>query len=149
MFILKSLVTGEERDSEQKPMLVHGIWECGSFRVTDPMGTDYEVVEIVAAQKRQITGLAFRKRFSRTEKAVMELAAIDNPSGTVEERQQAAAMRADLKDNNAATFIDLDDERTREGVQYLEAVGLLDDGRALEILDAPVQDVERLTGELG
>lgn len=149
MFILKQLLNGAERESEQRPVLVSGVWECGSFRVTDPTGTDYEVVEVVAAQARQITGLAFRKRFSRGEKAAMELAAIDNPSGTVEERQQAAAMRADLKDNDAAKFIDLDDARTRESVQYLEAIGLLDDGRALEILDAPVQDVERPTGELG
>lgn len=148
MYKLKELLTGAERELEHRPVWVNGIWECGSFRVTDPAGTDYQVVEVVAVQNRQITGLAFRKRFTRAEKAAMELAAIDNPSGTAEERQQAAAMRADLKDNDAATFIDLDDERTREAVQYLEAVGLLNEGRALVILDAAVQDVERPTGDV-
>lgn len=149
MWQIKNIETGEEIACDVKPVHMQGVWECGSFRITDPGATAFEVIELPEVQDRRITVLAFHKRFSRTEKAAIELAAIDNPSGTVEERQKAAAMRADLKDNDAAQFIDLDDERTREGVQYLEAVGLLNDGRTLEILDTPVQDVERLTGELG
>ena len=57
-----------------------------------------------------------------------------------------AALRADLKDQDQATFIDLDDEDTRTGVLTLEVAGLIAAGRALEILDAPVQDMERFTG---
>lgn len=94
---------------------------------------------------RHITGLAFRKRFTRGEKAAMEIAALDDPAADKAVRGKAAELRSDLKDNDAATYIDLDDERTRESVQNLEAVGLLDVGRAAEILDAPVQDVERYT----
>jgi hypothetical protein len=144
MFLLKSLNTGQEFQSSTRPVLVSGVWECSDNRVTDPAGNGFEVVEVGAVRSRQITVLAFRKRFTRSEKAAMEFAAIDNPSAPEQERRQAAAMRADFKDNDAAEFIDLDDERTREGVMYLESVGLLDEGRALEILDAPVQDVERL-----
>ena len=87
----------------------------------------------------RITRLAFRNRFTPTEKAVIELAALDDPSATQSVRMQAAALRAYLADLAVATFIDLAHPDTRAGVQMLEAAGLLVNGRALEILDAPVQ----------
>ncbi len=42
-----------------------------------------------------------------------------------------------------ARYIDLDHPVTRQGMQMLESKGILGAGRALQILDAPVQDVER------
>lgn len=95
---------------------------------------------------RRITKLAFRNRFTKAEKAGIEFAALDDPTAPIAQRQQAAALRADLKDQEQATFIDLDDEDTRTGVLTLEAVGLIAAGRAVEILDTPVQDKERFTG---
>ena len=95
---------------------------------------------------RRISKLAFRNRFTRAEKAGIEFAALDDPTAPIAQRQQAAALRANLKDQEQATFIDLDDEDTRTGVLTLEAAGLIAAGRAVEILDAPVQDKERLTG---
>ena len=95
---------------------------------------------------RRITKLAFRNRFTKAEKASIEFAALDDPTAPIAQRQQAAALRADLKDQEQATFIDLDDEDTRTGVLTLEAVGLIAAGRAVEILEAPVQDKERFTG---
>ena len=99
-----------------------------------------------APEDRRISKLAFRNRFTKAEKAGIEFAALDDPTAPIAQRQQAAALRADLKDQEQATFIDLDDEDTRTGVLTLEAVGLIAAGRAVEILDAPVQDKERLTG---
>ena len=98
------------------------------------------------AEDRRITKLAFRNRFTKAEKAGIEFAALDDPTAPIAQRQQAAALRADLKDQEQTTFIDLDDEDTRTGVLTLEAVGLIGAGRAVEILDAPVQDKERFTG---
>ena len=95
---------------------------------------------------RRISKLAFRNRFTKAEKAGIEFAALDDPTAPIAQRQQAAALRADLKDQEQATFIDLDDEDTRTGVLTLEAVGLIAAGRAVEILDAPVQNKERFTG---
>jgi len=91
----------------------------------------------------QVTRLAFRNRFTAAEKVALEMASLDNPAGTMAQRQQAATMRAYMADVNAATFIDLDRDDTRAGVQALEAAGLLAAGRALEILDAPVQPHEK------
>ena len=95
---------------------------------------------------RRITKLAFRNRFTKAEKAGIEFAALGDPTAPIAQRQQAAALRADLKDQEQATFINLDDEDTRTGVLTLEAAGLIAAGRAVEILDAPVQDKERFTG---
>lgn len=95
------------------------------------------------AQDTRITRLAFRNRFTQAEKVALELAALDNPSATMPQRTQSAAMRAYLKDVDAAQFIDLADANVKEGVQTLEAAGLLTAGRAAEIITAPVQEDER------
>ena len=62
---------------------------------------------------------------------------------TVWQRMQSAALRADLKDQEQAAYIDLDDADVAEGVQTLEAIGLLNAGRAMEIIGATVQPEER------
>ena len=91
----------------------------------------------------RITKLAFRNRFTMGEKVAMEIAALDNPAAPMAQRQQAAALRANLSDTASATYIDLTRPDTRAGVQALEAAGLLAAGRAAEILDSPVVDSER------
>ena len=88
---------------------------------------------------RAITRLAFLDRFADEEAIAIDLA---SQGATV----QAAAMRQYMSKVDAATFIDLDRPDTRAGVQALEAAGLLIEGRALEILDAPVLDHERPRG---
>lgn len=94
-------------------------------------------------EPQRITRLAFRNRFTQGEKVMLEMSALDDPAAPMAQRQQAATMRAYMADVNAATFIDLDRDDTRAGVQALEAAGLLASGRALEILDAPVQPHEK------
>ncbi len=56
--------------------------------------------------------------------------------------REAAAVRRYLSKVNAAQHIDLADDETRTGVQALEAAGLLQPGRALVILDAPIEPKE-------
>ena len=97
----------------------------------------------VPVTETRVSRLAFRKRFTQQEKVALELAALDNPSAAMPQRAQAAAMRAYLKDVDAAQFIDLADAHVKEGVQTLEAAGLLAAGRAAEIINAPVQEDER------
>ncbi len=97
----------------------------------------------VPVAETRVSRLAFRKRFTQAEKVALELAALDDPSATPAQRAQAAALRAYLKDVDAAQFIDLADVHVKEGVQTLEAAGLLAAGRAAEIITAPVQEDER------
>ena len=92
---------------------------------------------------RHITKLAFRNRFTLAEKVALEIAALDNRAALMPARAQAAALRANQADLAVATFIDLQRADTRAGVQMLEDAGLLAAGRALEILDTPVQPGER------
>jgi hypothetical protein len=103
----------------------------------------YAAGMLVLAPATRITRLAFRNRFSQAEKVALELAALDDPAATLVQRQQAAAIRVHLADVSASTFIDLGRDDTRAGVQALETGGLIGVGRALEILDAPVEAHER------
>ena len=95
--------------------------------------------DFVPLPERAITRLAFLDRITDAEAIAIDLA---RQGATV----QAAAMRRYMSKVEAATFIDLDRPDTRAGVQALEAAGLLIEGRALEILDAPVLDHERPRG---
>ena len=98
---------------------------------------EFEAVEPVPVPElRQITRLAFLDRFTDAEAVAIDLASM---GATVE----AASVRRYLSKVNAATFIDLDRADTRAGVSALEAGGLLGEGRALEIMDAPVEQHER------
>lgn len=94
------------------------------------------------AAARRVSVLAFRLRFRREERAIIEWAAVDKHDATTAQRMQAAALRADLKDQAAATYIDLEDPGTVAGVQGLEALGLIEPGRAASILNTPVQPEE-------
>lgn len=102
----------------------------------------YEDGALVLTPDTRITRLAFRNRFTSAEKMALEMAALDDPTAAMAQRQQAAAIRVHLADVVAGTFIDLGSQDARAGVQALEAGGLLTEGRALEILDAPVQPHE-------
>lgn len=86
---------------------------------------------------RRITPLAFRRRFTGAERAAIEWAAVDRADEGQQERVQAAQLRSNLKDQELASFIDLDDPDVAAGVQLLEDVGLIADGRALQITDTP------------
>ena len=92
---------------------------------------------------RAITYWAFRKRFTHTERVGLELAGMDDPSADAAQRQLAASVRVYLADAAAAAWIDLDDEDARMGVQTLETAELIAQGRSAQILDSPVQELER------
>lgn len=97
------------------------------------------VAEVPQAAKRHITQLAFMNRFTDGEAVAIDLASI---GATV----QAASMRRYQAKVSAAQHIDLDRADTRAGVQALEAMGILADGRAAVILDTPLSDQEIAKG---
>lgn len=126
------------------------IFENGQYR--DP--TDEELAEIEQRANepappavRHMTVLAFRNRFTKSEKVRIELAAIDDPAAELAQRERAAVVRVGQADLAAATYVDVDRADTREDVQAFEAMGLLDaPGRALAILDDEIQAHERYYG---
>ena len=108
--------------------------------IFDPSINEFSPPEpVVVPEDRRITRLAFLNRFTDEEAIAIDLA---SQGATV----QAAYMRRYQARVQAATFIDLDDPDTRNGVIALEDGGLLADGRADEILNAPVQPHEKPTG---
>lgn len=94
-------------------------------------------------EDRRITLLAFRNRFTQTEKVGLEIAALDNPTAPMSQRAMSASLRASMKDQEVAMWIDLTRAETRAGVQQLEGAGLLAPGRAAAILDGPITEIER------
>lgn len=99
-----------------------------------------------APPRRWITVLAFRNRFTRAEKVRIDMAAIDDPSASSAVRERASLVRVGLADVAAARYIDLEREDTRGDVQNFELMGLLDSqGRAMQILDAPITPREKYT----
>jgi hypothetical protein len=94
-------------------------------------------------EDRRVTLLGFRNRFTKAEKIAIDLASIDNPAAPMAQRQMAASLRADIKDQENGSWTDLDLPETRDGVQQLEQFGLIAAGRAAMILDAPITEVER------
>lgn len=97
---------------------------------------------ILAPLTKKVTKLAFRNRFTQAEKVTLELASLDNPAADMATRQMAAGLRAVMKDQENATYIDLTRADTRAGVQQLEALGLLAAGRSAVILDGEVAESE-------
>lgn len=121
------------------------VWDVGS-PIPDKVTLDQWISSnIKGDENKKITILAFRKRFNLTEKITLEIASIDNPSATMQERQMAASLRVMMKDMETALFIDLDDPVTRGGVMVMEQYSLIGVGRSTEILDTPISDTERPT----
>lgn len=85
--------------------------------------------------ERNVSRKAFLSRFTDAE-------AIDIDLASIGATREAAAVRRYLSKVNAAQHIDLADDETRTGVHALEAAGLLQPGRALVILDAPIEPKE-------
>lgn len=95
------------------------------------------------AAARLISVSALWARATTAEKIALEMASIDNPAASIQVRQFAAGIRVWIRDSNLLSSFNLEDAANRAGIQALESAGILGAGRALEILDAPIQDDER------
>lgn len=110
-------------------------------KIGDRVGMDGGLVVTEAVpqpQVRRITPFAFRDRFTQAEKVLIDIASIDDPSVSMENRCLAAAIRVNLADLAVAFEVDLDHPGTRKGVLDLYSAGILKHGRPEEILDSPV-----------
>lgn len=86
-------------------------------------------------QKRLLTRLAFRNRFTPAEKMALYTAA-----------ESSVQIKIYLDDLAAATFVDPERPDTIAGVQALEAATIIGPGRAAELLGAPITDEEVYVG---
>lgn len=80
----------------------------------------------------RITKLAFKQRFTADERIAIREAAAVNPQ------------IYDFEDLvNAATYIDLSRADTIAAVNAIEQAGLIAEGRAIEIIGPPINEIER------
>jgi len=104
------------------------------------VGWNYGGGKFVAPDKKsptsvKITKLAFRNRFTFSEKVLIETAA-----------EGDATVRVLLKDQEAATFIDLARLDTQQGVQLLVSKNLITAERSDAILSISIQPEEAFNG---
>ena len=118
------------------------VWGSGAAMPSQATLDAWIAANPVASENR-ITVLALRNRFTQTEKITIDMASIDNPAGTTQQRQLAASLRVMMSDLNVATFVDLSRADTISGIQALETYGIIGTGRANIILNAPIQESER------
>ena len=111
-------------------------------RTHDAATNTWAAAPAPAAAPRHLSKRAFRARFTKPERAAVEWAAVDKPEAPTAERMLSAQLRADLKDQEQADFIDLDEPDVLAGLQALEAIGILAVGRADAIHSAPVHPSE-------
>jgi hypothetical protein len=106
--------------------------------VEDPIPEGWTIVAItanpealtpVAPVARLVSKLAFRRRFTLLERVTLDAA----PTNTAFNESDRAMLRTLEKDLELAQDIDLDDPDVIAGLAFLEALGLLADGRAEEI----------------
>ncbi len=76
MFRLVNVSTNDYRETETKPVLMNGVWECGGFRVVDKYGDQYTVENIPEPLK--IDPITFKLCFTSAERIkAKELRATD------------------------------------------------------------------------
>ena len=125
-------------ESATMPTVPAGTWVDVTGQAAGPgfMYKNGSWTEPYVSETRKITRLAFLNRFTDAEAVAIDLASI----GTT---VQAASIRRYLSKVNAASFIDLARQDTRDGVATLETLGLIAAGRATVILDAPISTTEQ------
>jgi hypothetical protein len=119
------------------------VWDSGFPLPAKETLDEWILSNDVTSSNKKITVLAFRKRFTLSEKVTLEIASIDNPGSPLEIRQMAATLRVIMKDMESATFIDLDDPSVISGLVLMENFNLIADGRSDEILNKPILETER------
>jgi hypothetical protein len=113
--------------------------EDGGKTWTNPPAPD------APAPHRWITPDAFTSRIAQMEVAMIELASTDNPNASQAQRLAAAGLRATVRRLSQVQYVDLgrrDPQSAYALLMALEQMGLIGAGRALEIVEAPVQDGE-------
>lgn len=95
-------------------------------------------IEVIQGFGRIITVLAYRKRFTQSERVAIQLASY---GGT----PTNAALAVNLADLQAARYVHLDRQDSYDSTHALELAGLIGVGRADVILSDPVYSNELLT----
>jgi hypothetical protein len=112
-----------------QPIRITTYFDDGTFGVVETVNENEDA-------DMRVTRLAFKQRFTTEERIAIRDAAQTNP------------LVYDFEDLvNAATYIDLQRSDTINAVNAIEQAGLIAEGRAVEILTAPITDIERYRGE--
>ena len=118
------------------------VWDAGAALPSKAALDEWIAANPSTVDNTKITVLAFRNRFTQAEKIAIEMASIDNPSASTQQRMLAASLRVMNADLAVATYVDIDRADTVAGVQALETYGIIGAGRANIILTTPATPIE-------
>lgn len=90
------------------------------------------------ASGSRITRRAFRDRLLPAEKVTIELASIDDPNATQQERQLSALMRVFKEDLANAEYIDLLNPNVQSALEVFEQYGIIASGRTQVIINSTI-----------
>jgi len=107
-----------------------GGWQYGTY-APEPAP---EVVDM------RITKRSFFDRLKPEEERAIDLAGFG-------ETDQAAEVRRFIRRLEQSPFVDLAFQQTIDALHSLEEFGLIEQGRALEIITAPITEIERYEGK--
>ena len=124
MYQIKNIETGETQDCTVRPEWVGGVWECGSFRITDESGAAYKVVE-PAPVPPKVSPVEFKLLFTPQERVAIKVAQASDP--VIDDFY-------DIVEDPRLTVVDLGLQSTKYAIGYLQLKGLLTAERAAEIL---------------
>ena len=104
---------------------------------------DIEQVVPTPTEVKHLSKVAYRMRFTTAERVAIEWASVDRPELSIEQRMLSAALRSNMKDQEQASYIDLDDPAIAEGHANLVSAGLLTTYRDAEIRHSAVLEKEK------
>jgi hypothetical protein len=107
---LKNVATGTTQNSPVMPAWISGVWECGSFRVTDITGTAYSAVSI--APPPILTPVRFKLLWTSPERVGIK---------TLRTTDAAVEDFMSLVDDVRLTEVDLSLTSTQNAIQYVLA----------------------------
>jgi hypothetical protein len=119
------------------------VWDAGSPLPSKSTLDEWIAANPIAGADHKVTVLAFRNRFTQAEKVAIDLASIDDPASSAQQRQFAAMLRVMMTDLSVAKYVDLARADTIAGVQALETYGVIGQGRAAQVLSTTIQEIER------
>lgn len=133
-FEIKYIIDIEENEIDEYARKYQAVFDLAGFDPLPLVGAKFDGKTITnpPPQTKRITKLAMRQRFT-----IPELIGVLNASKT------DPMVEVLLGNMQVATFIDLTRTDTIQGLGYLVSVGLLTSERMGEILNNPIQAIEK------
>lgn len=131
--VVTNVIVGDAADFPEAVEIVEGTPVARGWLYD---GTDFTAPEPPAPEPQRIfTRYGFLNRLTMDEQVAIEMAIEKEHPSLNLNGQERATLRVFNRMIGTAQEVDLEDPNTIQGIQFLEAIGLIATGRADEVLD--------------